>query len=500
MEKELNISISNGKRLSFRKALKKLFFVDKLNSPLGYMMLFTVTALIGAGIAKFGVIFGLLVLIGSIAIPLIYGLVAYPRFGIIVFLVMAYLIMWFLRIGVPFPLGTLMDGMEGLFILSLFINQKKKKDWSLFKGPVTIMILVWIVYNLIEVINPTADSQMAWLFTVRSVAIVMFMYFIFMYYITTKQFIRLVLKLWIGLAFFSAVYAFKQEHFGFFAFEEAYLHSNPVIEQLLFIGGVWRKFSIFSDPVAFAYNMVSASLLCIGILTGPVSRKKKIILSFLVAFFLYVMLSSGTRGAYVLIPAALLLLAVLKYSGKVLMIVSIAGFFLVILVFIPTSNPTLYRFQTAFRPNEDASFNVRKINQKRIQPYILSHPLGGGLGATGTWGKRFSPDSYLANFPPDSGYVRVAVEVGWLGLLIFCILMFTVLKTGIDNYYKIRDPELKSYCLACVLIVFALNVGNYPQEALVQFPTNVYFYLVLALIMVTMHLDKEQNGVESASK
>ena len=179
---------------------------------------------------------------------------------------------------------------------------------------------------------------------------------------------------------------------------------------------------------------------------------------------------------------------------------SIAGIFIAIVIFIPTSNPTLYRFQSAFRPSEDASFNVRTINQKRIQPYILSHPIGGGLGATGTWGQRFAPDSYLANFPPDSGYVRVAVELGWVGLLIFCILMFTVLKTGIDNYYKIKDPELKSYCLACVLIVFALNIGNYPQEALVQFPSNVYFYLVLALMVVTMRLDKQQNEIESAGK
>jgi len=143
---------------------------------------------------------------------------------------------------------------------------------------------------------------------------------------------------------------------------------------------------------------------------------------------------------------------------------------------------------------------VRKINQKRIQPYILSHPLGGGLGATGMWGIKFAPDSYLAHFPPDSGYVRVAVELGWVGLLIFCMLMFTVLRTGINNYYKIRDPELKSYCLASLLIIFALNVGNYPQEALVQFPTNVYFYLVLALIVVTRRLDDQQNDLERVSK
>jgi len=500
MEQELVIPGRSRKKFSFSKAVRKLFIVDKMNSPLGYSILFLFTAMVGIGIAKIGIVFGILVLVAMIGIPIVYGLVAYPRFGIIIFLSMAYLIMWFLRIGVPFPLGTLMDGMEGLFILSLFINQKKKKDWSMFKGPISVMILIWITYNLIEVINPTAESRMAWLFTVRSVAIVMFTYFIFLYYITTKKFIRLVLKLWIGLAFFGALYALKQEKIGFFQFEENYLHSSPVIEQLLFIGGMWRKFSIFSDPVAFAYNMVSASLLCIGLITGPLSKVKKIILYLLTAFFIMVMLYSGTRGAFVLIPAALLFLSILKYNKRVLGIMAIAAVFATVIIFIPTSNPTLYRFQSAFRPNDDASFNVRKINQKRIQPYILSHPLGGGLGATGMWGVKFAPDSFLAHFPPDSGYVRVAVELGWIGLLIFCILMFTVLMTGINNYYKIRDPELKSYCLACLLIVFALNVGNYPQEALVQFPTNVYFYLVLALIVVTMRLDNQQNDIEGVSK
>ncbi|HEY1009504.1 MAG TPA: O-antigen ligase domain-containing protein, partial [Daejeonella sp.] len=102
------------------------------------------------------------------------------------------------------------------------------------------------------------------------------------------------------------------------------------------------------------------------------------------------------------------------------------------------------------------------------------------------------PGSFLASFPPDSGYVRVAVELGWVGLLLFCTLMFIILKTGINNYYLIKDPELKSYCLAMTLIVFALNIGNYPQEALVQFPTNVYFYLVVALINITLRLDLEK--------
>jgi putative inorganic carbon (HCO3(-)) transporter len=164
----------------------------------------------------------------------------------------------------------------------------------------------------------------------------------------------------------------------------------------------------------------------------------------------------------------------------------------VVLVLMPTSDPTLFRFQSAFKPSDDASFNTRAINQKRIQPFIQSHPFGGGLGATGVWGVRFAPNSYLAKFPPDSGYVRVAVELGWVGLFIFCCLMFTVLKVGIDNYFQIRNPELKTYCLCMLLIVFAYNLGNYPQEALVQFPANIYFSLTIAIISVTRILDQRE--------
>ena len=176
----------------------------------------------------------------------------------------------------------------------------------------------------------------------------------------------------------------------------------------------------------------------------------------------------------------------------------IAAILLAVVICVPTSNQTINRFQSAFRPSDDASFNLRKMNQKRIQPYMQKHPLGGGLGSVGEWGDRFAPHSYLSSFAPDSGYVRVAVELGWIGLGLFCMLMFTILKTGINNYYKIKDPELKSYCLAVTLVVFALNFGNYPQEALVQYPSNVYFYLVVALMTVTLRIDKQQNETGNA--
>ncbi len=135
-------------------------------------------------------------------------------------------------------------------------------------------------------------------------------------------------------------------------------------------------------------------------------------------------------------------------------------------------------------------------NQERIKPFILSHPIGGGLGSVGVWGQRFAPGSYLAKFPPDSGYVRVAVEMGWIGLLLYCTFNFVIMYKGLQYFYLIKDPELKSYCLGMILIIFAFDVGNFPQQALVQYPSNILFYLAMALLIVTMRLDLEQRKLK----
>jgi len=456
-----------------------------------------IVSIISAIAIKFyGINGGIIPLILSFGLLFAYAVLRLPRFGVIAILVMSYFIMLLIGLGLTeFPLGTVMDGMLALLIIGFFIQQKYYRNFEVFNNPISYLILIWILYNLIQVFNPNAASQLAWVYTIRSVAVVMLSYFIFTYYIISVKFIRTILIVWLSLAFFAALYAIKQEYIGFFPFEEKN-HFDPLVQSLLFIDGHWRKNSIFSDPVAFSYNMVVASILCLALITGPFKLKIKILLGFLVLLFITVMLYAATRAAYILIPAAGILFLVLKLNKYLFLLAIVAGLGFYALINVPTGNVTLYRFQSAFKPNNDASFNVRKINQKNIQPYIQAHPIGGGLGATGVWGVRFAPNSFLAKFPPDSGYLRVGMELGWIGLFIICSIMFTGLYMGIKNYFNMRDPELKSYCFAMILIIFAIAVGNFPQEAIVQFPLNIFFYLFLALIQVTKVLDDKKFKTE----
>jgi hypothetical protein len=477
---------SNNK--SFKDTLRRIFFIEKLYNRTGMILFALAAVLIACIIAKGGIALGIVFIMAIAIFPIIYCIVMRPHFGMLVLIFMAFMLFMLGQLGIGGPIGTIMDALQLLLILGMLIRMKKEKIADPFKSPITKVIIIWLVYNFLEVANPAAASRLAWLYTVRTTAVVTLCYFVFMYNIRSVKYIRVLFGFWLALCFIGAAYGFKQEYIGFNAHEQAYVN-DPLITSLLFIDGHWRKFSIFSDPVAFAYNMVMAVIYIICAVTMKRKLWAKIVLIALAVFCFDSMLFSGTRGANVLIPAALVLFGILKFNKRILIFTCAAGLVMVVLIFIPTSNPNLMRFQTAFRPNNDASYNLRKMNQKRIQPYILTHPMGGGLGATGVWGQRFAPGSFLANFPPDSGYIRVAVEEGPIGLFIFCLFMFVIIKTGINNYYKIENPELKTYCLAATLIVFAYNIANFPQEAIVQFPSNILFYLWAALINITLRLD-----------
>lgn len=491
---ELRVKVGKNigsESLNLSSAFKDNIFIKKITNPLGFILLTILCIALGTVIIYEGLTAVIIILVALIGLPVAYGIMFFPRFGIITLLISAYFIMWFTHMGFNYPFGTVIDIIELLLIVGFFIKQKKHPNWGIFKSSISVLILIWIAYNILQIANPIIESRLAWLYTIRSVAAVMIMYFVFVYHIRSAEFIKLLIKIWIGLTIIGAAYGFWQEFIGFLPFEENFINSDPKYRNLLFIAGKWRKFSIYSDPVAFSYNMVISTVLCVTMMLNQMKLWKKVTLGALAFFFIWAMIFSGTRGAYVLIPAALALLVILKFNRTVLLFAFTGFLLLAFFIYVPTSNYNIRRFQSAFNPSKDASFSVRAINQKRIQPFIQEHPLGAGLGAVSSTGKQMVRHSVLTGFAPDSGYVRVAVELGWIGLLLFCTLLFGIVRSGINNYFKIRDPELQNYCLAMTLIAFILAIGSYPQEAIVQFPTSIYFYLVVAIITITRQLDEK---------
>jgi len=432
---------------------------------------------------------GILVIVGIVAVPVVFIGVFNLPLGVLITLILSFFILGIKRILGDIPLGTLMDGMISLMLAGLFLKLVARGSLKFGTTPISIMLLVWLFFNLLQAFNPYADSQLAWVYTVRSMAFFIIMYFIINEAVQTVNMVRWLIGTWIFLAFLGGLYGWKQELFGFTVSEMNWINQDEERFGLLFQHGRFRKFSFFSDPMVFGFVMAYTSALCLTLIVGPFNRFVKILLGAIAFILIGGMIHSSTRSAFVLIPVGFIFFTLITFN-KTIILSAIVFFFLgTIVVLMPSVSSTHFRIQSAFRPTTDDSYQVRAKNQKMIQPFIQSHPIGGGLGSVGVWGIKFSPDSFLAKFPPDSGYMRIVVETGWIGLFLYLILLGTSICVGIRNYFYMKNPELKAYLLAILVTYYVLIFANFPQEAIIQLPTNVIFFIILSFMTKLKELD-----------
>lgn len=467
---------------SIKDWLRKKIREEKLLNPLGYFLFSGVSLFIALAIGVFGIVPGILFMGIILGLPALHGMVFNTRFGIILILMLEFCLGIVYRLVPGVSFGVLIDVIVCLLIFGMFVQQVGKRDWKFLRNPISVVVLIWIIYNLLQVLNPVATSRLAWVYSVRSIAVVFILFYIALYAINSLSFVTLFMKVMVVFTLIGAVYGCYQEFFGYPQFELTVFTSDPEMFELMFQAGKLRKVSIFADPVVFGVLMSYMSVFCFILCTGPFNVYKKVFLGITAFLCMFSMSFSGTRTAYVLLPISFVFYVLLSHQKKMLIAMGVFAVFGAVLILMPTSNSTIVRVQSAFRPGKDASFQVRVKNQQLIKPYIQSHPFGSGLGCVGLFGKKFSPGTFLSKFPPDSGYVRIAIEQGWIGLILYFILLFVVLKEGIKYYYRCVDPRIKTYYAALVTMIYTLTIGSYPQEIFTSFPIPVVFCTAMALI------------------
>ena len=110
--------------------------------------------------------------------------------------------------------------------------------------------------------------------------------------------------------------------------------------------------------------------------------------------------------------------------------------------------PAVHRMRTAFHPEKDASYLVRKANQKRLAEYMVHKPFGEGVGLAGIEGRRFS-HRFTTEVPTDSHYVNIWVQFGIVGLCLhIVILLFIITYSAYLIMFRIRNRELKGMLIA----------------------------------------------------
>ena len=458
---------------------------------LGSMLVLAVAASLGAGAGLIDwkvAIVGLAALAGLPVLAL--GFMRLDL-GVALMLGIGFMIE-FVRKYTDLPIGVALDGLLVVFAVSLVAQLAQTKDFRFARHPVSYMVLVWMYYCAFQFFNPWTVSRMAWIYTVRSLAGLLFLYFVALYAFDSLDKVKRILKVVLALGLAAAIYGLNQEVNGFSQTELNWLYEDPERLQLIYQWGRLRVFSLFAEPTTCGIVMGYLAAMCVALFFGPWRTWKKLVLLVTGLAMLTTMGFAGSRTPIAMFPAAMIFFVLLNPKKHILFMSLILFTFGTLAMMKSSSNPVIHRIQSAFKPGQDASVQVRLDNQKIIQPFIRSMPIGSGLGTTGDWGKRFAPGFWLSDFAHDSGLVRIAVESGWIGLLIYVAFLMTIMYTSIRQYFRMRNPAIKNLSLGITVVMFSLVIASYPQEAIPMLPTSIVFYVLLACNVRLGQFDAEE--------
>lgn len=462
-----------------------------------FLLLLLVSLALTWLIVNGGLSAGIMILLFTVGLMVVLAVVTHYRIGFYLVFLMGVFMFYVDRVlSIEFPMGTLYDGLVALAFIAVFFAGKHN-DWHGFRNPVTITFIILIAYQLLQLFNPSATSTFAWLVSLRNNTSFLLYVIAFQMFSSLRE-VRRFTAVWMISAFIVAAYGVWQNFVGLSDIEMAWMNEVPERIKLYINWGELRVFSVMSDPSSFGLFTAMSSLAAMVLALGPFKARTRIGFGLLMIFMLVSMSYSGTRTALAMVAIGVAFYVVIMlHNRRTLFASAIMVSIGVVLLIGPFYGATMSRLRSTFRASEDPSMAVRDYKRIMFQDYIKTHPIGGGLNSVGNLGDRYSPGHELAGkWEPDSGYLLTALESGWIGLLIFQGLFFVVMLSGINNFFALDDPVLKTYLLAYIVPFMALSVAHFTQDAMFTKPMNVIIFATYALVFKIPTLQKKLFSVE----
>jgi len=433
-----------------------------------------------------------------LCISVVYNCFFHPLKGYYLTLIIAFFAFYPNRLlNKELPISTFIEVLVLFLFLGTYWAGKYDENHkgNLIKSGVTILLIINILYFIIELFNPEMGTPAGWFFNSKRYSVYILFFVISYRLINTPERFKDFLKFWVVMSFITALYGCYQQWFGFLPMELNYLKNDPHEYALLFQGGVIRKFSFLDGVVTFGNLSGSMAVLTTILALNEHDKKRKYQLAIISLILFLGMSYSGTRTTTVMMPSGIALYILITLKNKATLMTLFVTFISVLFImFAPIDNPTLNRMRSTF-DSEDESLNVRTLNRKFIQPYIHAHPLGGGVASSGVEGKRFNPTHVLAGFPPDSGLLKLALDVGWVGLALNMMLYLMILYQGIQYYFKMKNELYKKYIVAITCALFSIMVTLYAQVSVGQIPNAFFFYAVMSLFRRLLEFDEKEKSI-----
>lgn len=439
-----------------------------------------------AGVAM-GILFFLL--------PLLFLLVIYclssPISCFFLLYIASFLVMGVGRyVILPLPAGVILDLLILFNFLCLSLHYIRGNPLGkLYYNPFLFISMLWMIFCLLEIINPMSTFA-NWITTVRSIGmhIVFFQLLVFLCLDNLEK-LRVFFGLWGILILLGALKAIGQKYIGLDRFESSWLYTFGAHTHVIYSG--IRYFSFFTDAANFGCHM-GLGIVVFTILAFYEKNANRRIFCIAVALLaVYGLMISGTRAAMAVpfVGFAFFIILVKEWKWIILGVsLLVLAFSFFNLTTIGNSNADIRRMRTAFSFSDDASFNVRLENQKKMRSFMSDHPFGIGLGGS----KHANQGDVMHGIATDSSFVFIWVETGIIGLILYILMCLTILSFG--TYYVLfvlKDNRIKSIAAASTAGLAGIMVAGYANEVLHQMPTGQTVYILMGIIMLSPVIDKK---------
>lgn len=425
------------------------------------------------------------ILMAPIALLLCVTALRKPMFSYIMYgFTVCYFAAIYRYVGIN-GLSVILDIFLLVCLLSIILNVANNHTfpWSLGINTFTLAYGVWLIICLFQILNPN-DSSID-IINLESVFFTVPMtYFLSGIFLNSSKKLRITLLLLGIYVLTAALKLYWQKVRGWDSTEITWLASGAWHTHLLQSGV--RYFSFFSDAGNFGAIMGMLTI-TFGIATFNISSKY-----YRLFFIIITLLSglglmmSGTRGAMIVPFGGIMLYFILSKNAKIMATSCIIGAFIFSFFYftnIGDGNVFIRRMRTAFRPTEDASFNVRRENQKRFAYYLNDKPFGVGLGGhiIDKEGLMQLDEPYI---PTDSHYVGIWVETGIVGLSIYLGLLSVIILRGCYVImFKIHDKELRNLLAALLCGVFGLWLSGYVNRSMGFHPGRFLVAIFISFVL-----------------
>ena len=401
--------------------------------------------------------------------------------------------------GIPMSLYN--EGLELLLIGIALLEIRKDQHFGRSLNVMLFGITLWGILCALEVFNDTCGLGInigGW-FSGFRLLVIQLIYFvlIFSIYVDTPDILTKYLRLWAYLSLFSAFWCWKQQYIGFTQAEQNWLNSEGAATHL--VNGITRYFSTFNDAANYGCNAAASAVAFFLLALTSKIKKDKILFLITGSAVLWGMFASGTRTAIACFFAGLMVYVVLSKSVKMavpIILFGLTAFILLVFTNIGQGNSQIRRMRSAFNKN-DASANVRDINQATMAKYLRDAPWGIGIG-TGSGdvpaNNKYVVMSYIA---PDSEYIFMWIHTGIVGVTVFAISMLIMFLGGCYVVlFKLKNKRLVGIGAALCCAFAAIQLGAYLNQVLYQYPNGLIFFGGLAIVYVLPYLEADWEKYE----